>query len=121
MRAQVKRHDESLEYETGERCHIVEVANDGGDEQVSIARARVEPGVTTAWHRLDGISERYLVVSGQGRVELDDLEPVDVNPGDVVRIPADCRQRISNTGQQDLVFYAICSPRFRADAYIGLE
>ena len=121
MRAEIKFHDESIEYESIERCHIVEVANDPGDEQVSIARARVEPGVTTAWHKLDGIVERYLIVAGQGRVEIGDLEPSTVAPGDVVRIPADCRQRITNSGREDLVFYAICSPRYSAEAYIELE
>lgn len=121
MRAEIKSGDDRQEYETHERCHILEVANDAGDEQVSISRARVEAGVTTAWHRLEGIDERYLVVTGQGRVELGNLEATDVGPGDVVRIPAGCRQRIRTTGHEDLVFYAICSPRFRSEVYIGLE
>ena len=121
MRAEIKTRDDALEYVTDERCHILEVANDAGDEMVSIARARVEAGVTTAWHKLEGISERYIVVSGQGRVEIGDLEAVDVGPGDVVRIPADCRQRITNTGRHDLVFYAVCAPPFRQQAYINLE
>jgi len=111
----------ATEYATDERCHILEVANDGGDEQVSIARARVEPGITTAWHKLDGIDERYLIVRGSGQVEIGDLAPVDVEPGDVVRIPDGCRQRIRNSGTRDLVFYAICSPPFRQQAYINLE
>ena len=121
MRAEIKLQDDALEYETDERCHILEIANDAADEQVSIARARVEPGVTTAWHSLEGISERYIIVSGRGRVEIGDLEPVDVGPGDVVRIPPGCRQRIANRGDEDLVFYAVCVPPFRFDAYINLE
>ena len=121
MRAQVRRHDEALEYLSDERCYIVEVANDAGDEALSIARARVEPGVATAWHRLDGIAERYLIASGRGLVEIGDLEPVEVGPGDVVRIPPGCRQRIANRGREDLVFYAICTPRFRFDAYVDLD
>lgn len=121
MLAQIRHHDESIEYETAERCFIVEVANDSDDEQVSIARARVEPGVTTAWHKLDGIGERYLIISGRGRVEVGELEATGVGPGDVVRIPPGFRQRITNTGKDDLVFYAICAPRFRAEAYVSLE
>ena len=96
-------------------------ANDAGDELVSIARARVEPDVTTAWHRLKGVSERYIIVSGEGRVEIGELQPVDVCAGDVVRIPADVAQRISNTGNDDLVFYAVCSPPFEAGCYVSLE
>lgn len=121
MRAGINKAADRVEYVTDERCHILEVANDDCDDEVSIARARVEPGVTTAWHRLDGIGERYLIVSGSGRVEVDELAPAAVGPGDVVRIPAGCRQRIANTGEEDLVFYAICSPPFRHEAYINLE
>ena len=121
MLAEVKQASMAREYETSERCHITEVANDPGDELVSIARARVEPGVTTAWHRLDGITERYIIVSGSGRVEVDNLEPCNVVAGDVVRIPAGKLQRITNTGQDDLVFFAVCSPPFEQDSYVSLE
>ncbi len=121
MRAEIKSVAAKPEFETDERCHIQEIANDAGDELVSIARARVEPGVTTAWHKLIGISERYIIVSGQGRVEVDAMQPEDVEPGDVVRIPADCRQRITNTGAQDLVFYAVCAPPFQQSLYVNLE
>jgi mannose-6-phosphate isomerase-like protein (cupin superfamily) len=121
MQAEIKSAIGVSEFETDERCHIQEIANDAGDEQVSIARARVESGVTTAWHKLIGISERYIIVSGQGRVEIDTMEPTEVEPGDVVRIPPDCRQRITNTGSQDLVFYAVCSPPFQQRLYVNLE
>ena len=50
-----------------------------------------------------------------------DLEPVDVCEGDVVRIPVDAVQRISNTGENDLVFYAVCSPPFKTGCYVSLE
>lgn len=121
MLAEIKRAGQAREFETAERCHITEVANDGGDELVSIARARVEPGITTAWHKLDGITERYIIVSGSGRVEIDGLASAEVFPGDIVRIPADQAQRITNSGQQDLVFLAVCAPPFRQDCYISLE
>ena len=121
MRGGIKKAGDQVEYLTDERCHIIEVANDDGDEQVSIARARVEPGISTAWHKLDGSSERYLIISGKGRVEIGDQAPVDVGPGDVVRIPAGWRQRITNSGHCDLVFYAVCSPPFRPETYVNLE
>lgn len=121
MLPEVKSTDTSAEYATDERCHIIEVANDSGDPQLSIARARVEPGVTTAWHRLQGVSERYLIIAGQGLVEVADLPATMVTPGDVVRIPADVAQRITNTGDCDLLFYAMCTPRFTPQAYVNLE
>ena len=121
MRPEVKSTDLSAEYETDERCHIIEVANDAADPGLSVARARVEAGVTTAWHLLRGIGERYLIISGEGQVEVGDMPPTRVGPGDVVRIPPDVRQRISNIGEADLVFYAICTPRFVDSAYVDLE
>ena len=120
MRPEVKKSNVATEFETEERCYITETANDSGDEFVSISRARVEPGVTTAWHKLEGVTERYIIVSGQGRVEIDDLDPIDVFEGDVVRIPDDTPQRITNTGQIDLIFFAVCSPRFLHSCYVGL-
>lgn len=109
------------EFATEERCFIAELSNSAQDEAVSIARARVAPGVTTRWHRLDGIVERYVIVEGRGEVEVGDLAPASVGPGDVVLIPAGCRQRIANRGPGDLVFLAICSPRFRSDAYVDVD
>jgi mannose-6-phosphate isomerase-like protein (cupin superfamily) len=121
MRAEVKKSRAVTEFRTTERCFIAEIANDSADEAVSIARARVEPAVTTAWHKLSGITERYIIVSGKGRVEIGGLAPVDVEEGDVVRIPAGTAQRIANTGSRDLVFYAVCAPRFKSECYISLE
>lgn len=121
MLAEIKKADQALEYETDERCHIIEVANDAGDEQLSIARARVDAGVTTAWHRLQDISERYIIVSGVGLVEVEDIEATLVGPGDVVRIPPGKAQRITNTGDGQLIFYAVCAPPFTEEAYINLD
>ncbi|MDX2462755.1 MAG: cupin domain-containing protein, partial [Gammaproteobacteria bacterium] len=87
------------------------------DPDVSIARARVEPGVTTAWHRLRDVTERYCILSGAGVAEIGDNPPQDVGPGDVVIIPPMQRQRITNSGKADLVFLAICNPRFTEACY----
>jgi mannose-6-phosphate isomerase-like protein (cupin superfamily) len=116
MRAAVRRASDAVEFDTPERCWILEVANDADDPACSIARARVVPGVTTEWHWLDGIAERYVIVSGRGRVDVGDLAQ-DVGPGDVVRIPPNVRQRITSIDAGDLVFYAICTPRFDASRY----
>ena len=117
MKETIKPIDVSAEFYTDERCHIIELSNTPDDPDVSIARARVEPGVTTRWHRLSGTTERYVMLEGRGRVEIGDLPPQEVGPGDVVIIPSGCRQRIANIGDDDLVFLAICTPRFRIDAY----
>ena len=119
MQPEIRRADATQEFATQENCFILEVANDASDSEVSIARARVRPGVSTTWHRLEGIVERYIIVRGKGRVEVGDLPPTIVSEGDVVRIPADVRQRITNVGDEDLVFLCICTPRFDQSAYVS--
>ena len=42
-------------------------------------------------------------------------------PVGVVLIPSSCRQRIANIGDKDLIFLAICTPRFRQEAYQDAE
>ena len=119
--ARVQRLRDAPEFHTTERCYIREVANNAADPGLSIAQARVEPGVTTRWHRLQGITERYCILEGEGLVEVGELAPTRVGPGDVVVIPPDCRQRIRNTGAHDLRFLAICSPRYTPAAYYEIE
>lgn len=112
---------DKIEFETEERCFITESSNDENDPEVSIAKARVEPGVRTAWHQLTNTAERYIIISGNGIVELDYSEGQIVKQGDIVRIPQGIPQRIHNTGKVDLIFYCICSPRFQAKNYVNLE
>ncbi|QSX77838.1 cupin domain-containing protein [Agrilutibacter solisilvae] len=121
MKAAVLSAADAVEFPTAERCHITEWSNTDADPVMSIARARVEPGVTTRWHRVVGTVERYVILEGRGRVEAGELPPREVGPGDVVLIPAGCPQRIANTGQSDLTFLAICTPRFRPGLYEDLE
>ncbi len=121
MKATVTHIDPAAEYFFVEGCHINELSNAVDDADVSIARARVEPGITTRWHLLEGIAERYVLLQGEGMVDVEGLAPCQVGPGDVVIIPAGLCQRITNTGSGDLVFLAICSPRFVESAYIDRE
>lgn len=121
MKESVRRQNLGEEFYTPEKCYITEISNTPDDPDASIARARVEPGVTTRWHRLIGTTERYYVISGRGRVEIGKLQPQEVRAGDTVLIPPMCRQRITNIGSQDLVFLAICTPRFSSDVYEDIE
>ena len=121
MKPKIQQCDLSQEYYFDEGCFITELSNTADDSQVSIARARVEAGNTTKWHHLQGVTERYVILEGDGRVEVGDLEPQQVRVGDVVIIPPEVRQRISNTGEGDLIFLAICSPRFEESKYVSNE
>lgn len=121
MKAAVKHHAPQAEYYFDEGCYITELSNSADDPGVSIARARVAPGVTTRWHYLLDTAERYVLLAGSGRVEVQGVAAQPVGPGDTVLIPPGARQRIANTGEQDLVFLAVCSPRFTAACYVDAE
>lgn len=121
MKTQILKADEANEYFFDEGCFILELSNSPADPDVSIARARVKPGVTTKLHRLQGVVERYVILSGTGQVEVDGIPPKLVSAGDVVIIPALCSQRITNSGSEDLVFLAICTPRFTQEIYQNMD
>ena len=120
MKPVIKKYDKSREYYFDEGCFITELSNTSDDPELSIARARVEPGVTTKWHSLKDTTERYVILEGIGRVEVGNLEPQEVTAGDIVIIPPGERQRISNIGEGGLIFLAICSPRFDESVYVSL-
>jgi mannose-6-phosphate isomerase-like protein (cupin superfamily) len=109
--------DPASEFFIQEGCFILENSNSGADPHLSIARARVRPGTATKRHFLRGVTERYLIISGKGRVHVGDLPPTEVRPGDVVIIPPDVHQHIENHGKMDLVFYTVCTPRYRPEIY----
>lgn len=121
MKEAIRKQNLGDEFHAAEKCYITELSNTPDDPDASIARARVEPGVTTRWHRLQKTAERYYIVSGRGRMEVGNLPPQEVNAGDVVLIPPMCRQRITNIGAGDLVFLAICTPRFSDNVYEDVE
>ena len=121
MKAAIHKFAASNEYYFEEGCHINELYNTPDDQEMSVVSARVLSGEITRWHRLQGISERYVIQSGSGSVEVEGLPATTVVPGDVVIIPPGAGQRIRNSGSEDLVFLAICTPRFTPQAYEDIE
>jgi mannose-6-phosphate isomerase-like protein (cupin superfamily) len=105
---------------TSERCFIAEIVNDEHWPEFSLARCRVEPGVTTALHALS-VHEFYVVEDGTGLMYVGDAPPFPVAAGDTVTISQHVSQRIRNTGSDDLVFLCVCTPRFSPDCYTSLE
>jgi mannose-6-phosphate isomerase-like protein (cupin superfamily) len=121
VKALIDQQHPRTEFMTPEGCYIIEIFNTPDDTDASIARARVAPGAATRLHRLKGTTERYFIVSGEGRMEVGNLPPRNVQAGDVVLIPPLCRQRITSTGTEDLIFLAICTPRFLKDCYEDID
>lgn len=121
MEPAVHRFSDAEEVYLAEGRYIRELANTSNDPNVSIARARVEPGITTRWHSLSGVTERYLILAGEGTVEVGSLAATPVTAGDTVVIPPGWPQRFHNTDERDLLFLVICSPRCDLDARTDTE
>ena len=117
----INRFQPATETYIEEGCHIIELHNTAADSDCSIARARLAPGRKTRLHRLSGIIERYVIIEGRGAVTVGGGPLQTVSKLDVVNIPAGVSQSISNTGQTDLIFLCICTPRFVAERYQDLE
>ncbi|MTB50987.1 cupin domain-containing protein [Lewinella sp. W8] len=109
---------EDQEYYFKERCHILEVINHPEAPAISLARARVEPGVTTVLHAV-ARTEVYYVLEGRGVARVGDQE-YTLGQGQAAYISPGTPQQISNTEATDLVFLAICSPRFTPESYTDL-
>jgi len=121
MQPCIKKYISEKEFYIDEGCYISELSNSEEDLNLSIARVRVEPGVTTQLHRLIDIIERYVILEGEGLVEVGDLPVQTVRESDVVIIPSEFSQKITNTGSCNLIFLAICTPRFKPEFYKLIE
>ena len=118
MQPKIIKANTPHEYLTPEHCYIAE---NYSDPNVSIARATVKPGITTVAHHLIGIQEIYLITNGEGKVFIGESKPTEVGVGDVAIIPPGISQKVTNTCKTDMVFYCICTPRFKEDCYVNEE
>ena len=108
------------EFWTNERCHIRELINAKSISDFSLADSRIEPGVVTELHSLS-VREWYYIKQGTGLMEVGGGPQIEVGPGDTVEIPAGVSQRITNTGDTDILLQCVCIPRFTPDCYESLE
>jgi mannose-6-phosphate isomerase-like protein (cupin superfamily) len=110
------KYQPQAEYYFKEGCYIQEWLNSPSHEDLSIARARVLPNQETVLHYLENTAEKYVILSGEGVVSVAGKR-WSVAPGDVVVIDAGEHQNIKNTGSLDLIFLAVCTPRFELPNY----
>ena len=89
---------------------------DLGAERTGISLQRVKPGKKQAFaHRHNEMEEVYVVISGRGRVKLDDRVE-DVGPLDAIRVGPSVT-RAFEAGEEGLEILAF-SPRAQGDAEI---
>jgi mannose-6-phosphate isomerase-like protein (cupin superfamily) len=113
----IVRTNELTEFPTKENCFITEILNSESYINFSIAQARVAPGLSTEIHTLRDTDEAYFILSGSGEMEIGGDVTGTVNEKDLVFISRNTSQRIKNTGNKDLIFLCICSPRFEIKNY----
>ena len=106
-----------MEYYFEEGCYIDEWSNTPADPACSIARVRLPGKGQTRWHKIAHTMERYVILQGEGVVEIGAEPPRHVIVGDVVLIAPSQMQRIFNPSNEDLLFLAICTPRFEVANY----
>ena len=102
-----------------EGCYIEEWLNHADHSDMSVARVRVEPHSHTKLHALNNTSERYVMLSGKGWVTVAGKSWA-VQDKDVVTIAPGETQKIANLTDQDLIFLAICTPRFEEENYVEI-
>lgn len=82
-----------------------------GNQNQSLAEARIEPGTTTALHRHRHSEEIYHVTAGEGLMTLGEKQFVIV-PGDSIAIAPGTPHRVHNTGNEALLILCCCSPPY---------
>lgn len=109
-----KKLSDCPKFTAGDNTQIRETLHaDKGDFALnySLAHATVKPGETTYKHSLK-TSEVYYILRGEGMMHIND-ESEPVLPDTTIYIPPHAVQRITNTGDTDLVFLCIVEPAWK--------
>ena len=113
------RQQTTTEYYFKEGCYIEEWLNHPDQPDMSVARVRVVPHSVTKLHALNNTTERYVILSGKGLVTVAG-ESWAVQDKDIVIIEPGQTQKIANQTDQDLIFLALCTPRFEQQNYLQI-
>lgn len=109
----VVSHDRTVPFTTKDGSEIRELLahRNSGIRNQSLAEARVAPGATTAPHYHPQTEEIYYILSGTGRMRIED-ERREVGSGDAIAILPGKVHQITNTGKETLVFLCCCAPGY---------
>lgn len=90
----------------------------GGAVKQSLAEASLEPGQATQRHYHARSEELYVLLEGEGELEVDG-ERSHVGPGDAILIPPGARHQI-RAGGAPLRFLCCCAPPYSdEDTFLG--
>lgn len=81
------------------------------NDKASMAHVVMAPGNSSLPHWHDTFTEVYIILSGGGRLYLDE-EVFGVAAGTVVEILPGVRHQLIHDGDEPLVHYVLCTPPF---------
>ncbi|MBF0593952.1 MAG: phosphomannose isomerase type II C-terminal cupin domain [Candidatus Omnitrophica bacterium] len=76
------------------------------EDEVWVKRVEVAPGERISLQKHKHRSEKWIIVSGQGLVTVNELT-VTVTKGSIIDIPVGVTHRIANLGKKSLVFIEV--------------
>jgi mannose-6-phosphate isomerase-like protein (cupin superfamily) len=105
----------------GER--IVELIGNASPAQSarhSVAVITLPPGKSSALHMQPEAEESYLVTAGRAEIRVGE-ETFSLHEGTAVLIPSQAPRKIANSGDDDLVYVAVCVPAWEPTNTVPLE
>ena len=121
MHVMSKEEASVFDSEHGER--IYELIGRGVGERTewhSVAYVMIPAGKSSQLHYHPEAEESYYILQGKARMILGD-EEATILPGQVVLIPPETPHKITNVGESDLAFLAVCVPAWEATNTVPLE
>ncbi len=110
MEVRNRRDAEAFTTLDGSTIRVLLDARLGGALEQSLAEATLAPAAGTRRHYHARTEEIYVVLTGTGRIEVDEDER-DVGPGDAILIPPRAWHEI-RAGREELRFLCCCAPRY---------
>ena len=111
MEVRSREQAEPFTTKDGSTIRVLLDARLGGTANQSLAEAWLEPGQTTRRHYHARSEELYVLLEGEGEMEVDgDRAPV--GPGDAILIPPGARHRIQAASDAPLRFLCCCAPPY---------
>ncbi|MFC1718041.1 cupin domain-containing protein [Candidatus Poribacteria bacterium] len=89
-------------------------------QRQSLAEARLLPGRSTEEHYHIRTEEIYYILTGSGHMVVDG-EKRDVKRHDGIAIAPGAKHKITNTGDDDLIFLCCCVPAYEHDDTLVTE
>lgn len=112
---EVRSRDDAVPFTTKDGSTIRELlGREHGVRNQTLAEAWLEPGQATQRHRHARTEEVYVLLDGEGEMEVDG-ERRRVGAGDAILIPPGARHRITADAGVPLRFLCCCAPPYSHD------